>query len=245
VSPASLLCRTLLSNFFHFLLTSLHPGRIIATIGKVNNRLLPTQITDTNGNYIQIAYRWESNFPPMAINYIVDTLGRVIQFNYGGWPAPSSTSLNSISTPTGTVTLGYQTVTTNLNFPTDSVIVENAPASFYGVSSVTIPSKPTYQFSYSGYGMIYNISASTFGGTATVTYDYPLGGEEIFLRGIRGQACNLQFTFTGMNPPSMPWQMSKNKCQMKNICNMKLLTFRHKLWKRVAPVTKRLHCKLL
>lgn len=68
------------------------------TIGKVNNRLLPTQITDTNGNFVQIAYHWETNFPPMAINYIVDTMGRVIQFNYGEWPAPSSTSLSSIST---------------------------------------------------------------------------------------------------------------------------------------------------
>ena len=42
-----------------------------ATIGKVNNRLLPTQITDTNGNYIQVAYKWETNFPGIAINYIV------------------------------------------------------------------------------------------------------------------------------------------------------------------------------
>jgi len=86
------------------------------TISKVNNRLLPTQITDSNGNYIQIAYHWETNFPPMAINYIVDTLGRVISFNYGQWPAPSSTSLSSITTPAGTINFGYQNVTMNYNF---------------------------------------------------------------------------------------------------------------------------------
>jgi hypothetical protein len=88
------------------------------TIGKVNNRLLPTQIADTNGNYVQVAYKWETNYPGIAINYIVDTLGRVIQFNYGEWPAPpGSTLLTSISTPTGGVTFNYQTVTMNQNFP--------------------------------------------------------------------------------------------------------------------------------
>ncbi|HXF39109.1 MAG TPA: RHS repeat-associated core domain-containing protein [Blastocatellia bacterium] len=151
-----------------------------ATIGKVNNRLLPTQITDTNGNYIQIAYKWESNFPPMAINYIVDTLGRVIQFNYGQWPAPpGSTLLTSISTPAGGVTFGYQTVTMNYSF-LSAVAVENAPTSFSAVSSVTIPQRPTYNLSYSGYGMAYSVSAVSGGGTASVSYNYPMGGEDLF-----------------------------------------------------------------
>jgi RHS repeat-associated protein len=148
------------------------------TIGKVSNRLLPTQITDTNGNYIQIAYHWETNFPPMAINYIVDTLGRVIQFNYGEWPAPSSTSLSSISSPTGGVTLGYQTVTMNPNFLRTDNLIENMPSTYSAVSSVTIPQRPTYNFTYSGWGMIYNIVATSGGGTATVTYDYPQGGNQ-------------------------------------------------------------------
>jgi RHS repeat-associated protein len=147
-------------------------------IGKVNNRLLPTQITDTNGNFIQIAYHWETNFPPMAINYIVDTLGRVIQFHYGEWPAPSSTSLSSITTPTGTVTLGYQSVTMNPNFLLSDNPIENMPASFSAISSATTVG-PTYSFTYSGYGMIYNVVAGSGGGTATVTYDYPQGGDQV------------------------------------------------------------------
>ena len=150
-----------------------------ATIGKVNNRLLPTQITDTNGNYIQVAYKWETNFPGIAINYIVDTLGRVIQFNYGEWPAPTSTSLSSITTPAGTITFGYQSVTMNYSFLM-AVAVENAPTSFYAVSSIAIPARPTYSFGYSGYGMIYNTSVASQGGTASVTYNYPLGGEDLF-----------------------------------------------------------------
>src|SRR5436853_7929156 len=67
------------------------------TISKVNNRLLPTVITDTNGNYIQIAYKWQTNFPGIAIDYVVDTLGRVIQFNYDAY---DSTNLTSINGPT-------------------------------------------------------------------------------------------------------------------------------------------------
>jgi RHS repeat-associated protein len=145
------------------------------TIGKVNNRLLPTQITDTNGNDVQIAYHWEANFPPMAINYVVDTLGRVIEFNYDAY---NSTNLTSITTPTGTVSLGYQTVTMNPNFLLSNPI-ENMPSSFSAVSSVTIPQRPTCAFTYSGYGMIYNIVATSAGGTAAVTYDYPQGGDQV------------------------------------------------------------------
>jgi RHS repeat-associated protein len=149
------------------------------TIGLVNNRRLATQVTDSNGNFIQIAYKWETNYPGIAINYIVDTLGRVISFNYGEWPAPpGSTLLTSISTPAGSVTFGYQTVTMNYNFLTEP-IVDNAPASFSAVSSVTAPGRPTYNLSYSGYGMAYAVSAVSGGGTATVTYNYPLGGEQI------------------------------------------------------------------
>jgi len=150
------------------------------TIGKVNNRLLPTQITDTNGNYIQIAYRWETNFPGIAISHIVDTLGRVISFNYGEWPSPpGSNLLTSINTPTGGVIFNYQSVTLNHSFQNE-ITVENAPESFYAVRSITVPARPVYNFSYSGYGMIYSISAGSAGGTATVTYDYPLGGEQLF-----------------------------------------------------------------
>ncbi len=104
----------------------------------------------------------------------------MLNFNYGEWPAPpGSTRLTSISTPTGAVSFGYQTVTMNHNFQNE-IIVENAPASFAGVSSVTVPQRPTYSFNYCGYGMIYNISLATGGGSATVTYNYPLGGEELY-----------------------------------------------------------------
>jgi hypothetical protein len=162
------------------------------TIGKVNNRLLPTMITDPNGNYIQIAYKWQTNFPDIALNYIVDTLGRVIQFNYDAY---NSTNLTSISGPTGTVTLNYQTVTMNTSF--QGVVVQNQPTSFSAVSSMTIPARPQYQFTYSGYGMIYQIAASSAGGSGTMSYDYPLGGEYLY-----GVPTFTQRTETGTNSPT-------------------------------------------
>jgi YD repeat-containing protein len=57
--------------------------------------------------------------------------------------------------------------------------IENMPSSFSAVSSVTTPQRPTCSFAYSGYGMIYNIIATSQGGTATVTYDYPQGGVQV------------------------------------------------------------------
>src|SRR6185295_1906384 len=103
-----------------------------------------------------------------------------IQFNYGQWPAPpGSTLLTSISTPAGGVTFGYQTVTMNYSF-LSAVAVENAPTSFSAVSSVTIPQRPTYNLSYSGYGMAYSVSAVSGGGTASVSYNYPMGGEDLY-----------------------------------------------------------------
>ena len=194
------------------------------TIGKVNNRLLPTQITDTNGNYVQVAYKWETNFPGIAISYIVDTLGRVINFNYGEWPAPpGSTLLTSISGPGGGVTFNYQTVTMNYTF-LSAVAVENAPATFSGISSITSFGKPTYNFSYSGYGMIYNIVATTAGGTASVTYNYPMGGEELgsgptFTQ--RTESPNAVYTYGSdiTRPDGTKLSVSTNVHELKNSSN--------------------------
>lgn len=174
-------------------------GTAIA-ISKVNNRLLPTMIIDTNGNYIQIAYKWQTNFPGIALDYIVDTLGRVIQFNYDAY---NITNLTSISGPTGTLTFNYQTVTMNTNF--QNVIVQNQPASFSAVSNVTIPARPQYQFTYSSYGMIYQIAASSTGGNGMMAYDYPLGGEAL-----SGFPAFTQRTETGTNSPTAVYSYGSN-----------------------------------
>lgn len=145
------------------------------TIGFVNNRLLPTQIIDTNGNYISIAYQQASmGFAPMAIASVTDTLGRVIQFNYAG------TTLMSVNPPSGSpMNFNYQTVTMNTNFQNE-ILTENVGASFYGISGVTAPNRPPYTFTYSGYGMIYNVAWASGGLTGSVNFNYPTGGEELY-----------------------------------------------------------------
>jgi hypothetical protein len=67
-----------------------------------------------------------------------------------------------------------------VRFSFQGVVVQNQPASFSAVSSLTIPVCPSYQFSYSGYGMMYQTVASSAGGTGTITFDYPLGGEALY-----------------------------------------------------------------
>jgi YD repeat-containing protein len=148
----------------------------VVTMNLVNNRLLATQITDTNGNYIQIAYKsgtdiWGNQCPPLAIDFIVDTLGRVIRFNYEAY---NSTDLTSISMSGGTIMFRYQAVMMNVNF---NVSTENVPESFSGLSSITVLSGLQYQFSYSGYGMIYSVTAGANGRSGTISFDYPMGGE--------------------------------------------------------------------
>src|SRR5436305_1770053 len=145
-----------------------------ATFTMVNNRLLPTSISDHNGNYVQIAYEPEcvqvgtdsfcDVFAPMAIDYISDTLGRVIQFNYD-----SSYRLTSISAPglggtaqnpvTQTVVqFDYQTVTANGTF--SGLTVERGTAgSITSLKHVYFPATGTgYMPSYSIYGQITGVS---------------------------------------------------------------------------------------
>ncbi len=99
---------------------------------EVNNRLLPTNVKTTNGDMITIAYKNYCNgqgcSPTFkvrwAINYITDTLGRVIQFNYD----PTTFALTSITAPDfagGTrtlVRLDYQNITLNYNFGSMTVV---------------------------------------------------------------------------------------------------------------------------
>jgi RHS repeat-associated protein len=130
----------------------------------LNNRLLPTQITDSNGNYVEIAYK--TFFPWMqAIDYVRDTLGRYIQFNYD-----SCANLVSITAPgfggtaqnpvTQTIAqFDYQS--RSLGFSFNGLTVENATSgqTLNTLRHVYFPSTETgYLFSYSDYGMIYNAS---------------------------------------------------------------------------------------
>jgi hypothetical protein len=155
----------------------------------LNNRLLPTQITDRNGNYVQVAYK--SFFPwKQAIDYVRDTLGRYIQFNYDG-----CSSLVSITAPafgSGTRTLAqFDYQSRSLTYTFSGLSVENAG---YGQTLNTLrhiyfpATQSGYLFSYSDYGMIYDaslrrqMSIDQFGAisdgveSAKTSFNYPTSG---------------------------------------------------------------------
>jgi RHS repeat-associated protein len=139
----------------------------------VNNRLLPTSINDTNGNYIQITYKPEcvqiggtqycDVFAPMAIDYIYDTMGRVMQFNYD-----SNYRLISITAPgfggttqnpvTQTIAqFDYQTVTANGTF--SGLTVERSAGSITTLKHIYFPATNTgYLLTNTIYGVVSSIS---------------------------------------------------------------------------------------
>jgi len=132
------------------------------TISVVNDRLLPTKIRDSNGNYIQITYKtYSSMFFPwrQAIDYVTDTFGRLLQFNYD-----SCYNLSSITVPKfGTGTHQIANFDYQVNYISNSfsgLTVENIPP--LGTSAlkhVYFPATDTgYKFLYSAYGMVYNVS---------------------------------------------------------------------------------------
>src|SRR5215216_6377972 len=135
--------------------------------GVLNNRLLPTQITDPDGNYIQIAYKNISQgYTHQAIDYVRDTLGRVITFSYDSLfalrgitvPAFDATGQNQIYR---TIRFDYQDRALSYNFGFFTG-VENAyngqPLST--LRHIYLPETQSgYLFTYSDYGMIYNVSS--------------------------------------------------------------------------------------
>ena len=144
------------------------------TITVINNRLLPTTIKDSNGNYISISYKTynSSTFPwRQAIDYVTDSLGRQLQFNYD-----SCANLVSITVPafdTGTtdiVKFDYQNISISNSF--SGLTVENRPTgNVPALKHIFFDATDTgYKFDYSAYGMIYNVSMRK-----SMTYDSQTG----------------------------------------------------------------------
>jgi RHS repeat-associated protein len=148
-------------------------------IGVVNNRMLPYRITDSNGNYITIAYKLtacdpncspcsgcDPIYPTLMLDYMTDTMGRIIQCNYD----PTTNNLISITAPGfgGTAQNPLTTTIAQFDYENRSVssslfsglTVENLPTqSGDFLKHVYTPATGTgYTFSYSAFGMIYNVS---------------------------------------------------------------------------------------
>ncbi|MGE0102419.1 MAG: hypothetical protein AB7U64_08840, partial [Blastocatellales bacterium] len=121
-----------------------------------DSKLLPTLIKDRNGNQIDIYYRTLTN-NSVVIDYLIDTAGRRIDFNY------QSDRLTSISqNRNGNIFVfayfDYQAVTIQANF--GSLTVDPSPingTTIYVPSRITYPSGVNYRFSYTSYGQINSI----------------------------------------------------------------------------------------
>jgi RHS repeat-associated protein len=162
-----------------------YPSGAKYDINLVNNRLLVTQITSCNGNFIQASYMhntYDGNgnpippvYSPLALNYVVDTLGRQINF---GYDTSSGTGLlTSITGPAGGATLTYQQKNLATNFYSNlygqQMTVQGAPSTYFALTSVN--AQQYYQMSWSDYGMVYAFTVGR-SNTATVTFDYPTSG---------------------------------------------------------------------
>ena len=148
------------------------PDGTVTYFSNVNNRLLPTSIIERNGSFILIAYRPgvdefgnPTGYSPYDIDYITDSLGRIIQFWYD-----ATGHLNKITVPGfgGTaqnpvtqtlVWFDYETRTLGYSF--SGLTVENIPnyGSVDALKHVYFPATGTgYLFTYSSFGMAYSYS---------------------------------------------------------------------------------------
>lgn len=144
---------------------------------------LPTQITDSNGNYITISYhdtKIDVGFDPQSINQITDTLGRTITFNYD-----TSGRLQSISAPAfgGTstysvLTLTWSQIALSYNFAS-SLKVTDTIATGTTINVITAcryPNGTGYNFIYGDWGIAKEIDLVSANGSArsSESYNYPL-----------------------------------------------------------------------
>ncbi|MEW6130395.1 MAG: RHS repeat-associated core domain-containing protein [Acidobacteriota bacterium] len=135
------------------------------TISVTNNRLLPTKIKDANGNYVSIGYKTYNGSAPnqflwrQAIDYLTDSMGRYLQFNYDTNMNLSSITAPNFSTGTRTVAqFDYECRSISASF--SGLTVENAPSGNIPVlKHVYFPATNTgYKFDYSVYGMVYKVT---------------------------------------------------------------------------------------
>ncbi|MDX2040328.1 MAG: RHS repeat-associated core domain-containing protein [Acidobacteriota bacterium] len=129
---------------------------------------LPIEIKDRNGNFITIAYRdlTTSVGVKKVIDYVTDTAGRRIDFNY------ENNRLTSISQARGGTTfyfvrLDYQPVTIQTSFLAPYVTATD-PSNINGTvvyfpSRVTYPTGVNFRFSYTNYGQIKQIEKAVPG----------------------------------------------------------------------------------
>lgn len=132
-----------------------------------NNRdyqALPVQIKDRNGNFVDIYYKTLDN-EKVVINYVVDTAGRRIDFNYKDSNGNPTNRLTSISQNRGGsvftyVYIDYQPKT--IQAPFDSSLAIDPPninnTQVWLPSRLTYPTGANFRFIYNSYGQMTEIN---------------------------------------------------------------------------------------
>ena len=117
----------------------------------------PIEIKDRNGNFITLSYKTIST-QKVVIDYVIDTAGRRIDFNYQNNKLVSVSQNRNGSTFTY-VYLDYQPVTLNTYFPGGAAVDPNPinGAQVYFPSRITFPTGINYRFNYNSYGVINTI----------------------------------------------------------------------------------------
>lgn len=180
-----------------------YPDGTTVEITLVNNRLLATTINDRNGNYIQIAFKPDcvegycGYFSPIALDYVIDTLGRRIEFLYD-----SSYRLISITSPgfggttqnpiTNTlVQFDYQTVTPSYSF--SGLTVERAASSFR-LKHIYFPATGTgYLPTYTQYAVVSSVSVRR----QMTSSSWPPGSPPVISNGIESAAVSFNYPASG------------------------------------------------
>lgn len=126
----------------------------------------PTQITDTNGNFISISYRSDSTdlVSDQQLNTITDTLGRVLNYNYvtnSSGKLQLHTITQSINGATFTwATFAWGTVALNYSFASGLTVSADTPTNTTVINvltSCTLPNGTYYSFSYGDWGIVNEI----------------------------------------------------------------------------------------
>jgi hypothetical protein len=176
-----------------------YPDGTSVTISVVNNRLLPTQVTSRNGDYVQVAYKDDpTTYAPMAIDWVTDTLGRQIQFQYD-----SNYRVSQITAPGlgGTVQnpvtqtlvyFDYQSFTPTYSYT--GLTVERAPVTLMRLKHVYFPATNTgYLPSYSPFGMASSVSVRRQMGLAFPPQQNP----PVITDGVESSAVSFNYPTSG------------------------------------------------
>jgi YD repeat-containing protein len=120
------------------------------------------EVTDRNGNYLTVNYAG-----PGQISTVVDTLGRVVTFNYDAFqnlisitqPWKREVEPNSAAQETHTwATFGYQNLTLQPSFSNLAVVGTQSGAVVPVLNQVGLSDGSYYRFEYNGWGQVYKIT---------------------------------------------------------------------------------------